>query len=211
MDIIKHKYIFNFTKKGWLIFISHLNLMRLFERGFLRSELPVTYSQGFNPHLRLALPFPLSLGYVGCSEIGEVYLDQKIKPEEFKEKLNKFLPAEVQITEVQYLNIKNSLAQYVISYDYAIVFKPNFDQPKLAAGLADKSLSLIKTTKSGNVTKMLISDYLTDIKLNGCRLEFSLLVKDQRTLDVGKLLTAWNIPAAEFEDIERLRINCAAF
>lgn len=96
----KYRYCFCFSKKGFLIFISHLDLMRLFERAFSRSKLPVLFTCGFNPHPRFSLPFPLSLGCAGEREFAELFLTEMIEPEKLAEKINSFLPNDIRIEEV---------------------------------------------------------------------------------------------------------------
>lgn len=208
MENIKHKYIFHFYKRGWLIFISHLNLMRLFERAFLRSSLPVAYSQGFNPHLRLSLPFPLSLGFAGEQEIGEVYLDQKVSMIEFQTRLNKYLPTDIQITAVAYKNIK-SLSQLVDAYYYRILFKPSYEHDSLKRYLQQKELIIEKVSKTGRVTALNLFDYLKEYAFKKNELSFTLMVKDQRTIDVNQLLKALAIDLSSIEDIVREKISCA--
>ncbi len=43
-------------------FISHLDIMRLWQRAFLRAGIPIAYSEGFSPHPRISLAAPLPLG-----------------------------------------------------------------------------------------------------------------------------------------------------
>lgn len=55
-----------FEKKGRAVWISHLDLMRLFQRAFKRAELPLKHTQGFNPRPSVSIALPLSVG-VGSS------------------------------------------------------------------------------------------------------------------------------------------------
>ena len=54
------KVRFCYEKKGTAAYISHLDLIRTFQRSFLRAGLPVKYSQGFNPHIEMSIVVPLS-------------------------------------------------------------------------------------------------------------------------------------------------------
>ena len=74
---IKYPYTLIFSKQGKLIFISHLDLIRLFERVLKRSDLPLVYTQGFNPHIKFAVLFPLGLGQAGLREPVEIFLRKK--------------------------------------------------------------------------------------------------------------------------------------
>lgn len=51
-----------FTVMGPARFLSHAQLMRVFERACIRAGIPMAYSQGFNPHPRMSLPLPKSVG-----------------------------------------------------------------------------------------------------------------------------------------------------
>ena len=82
-------------------FISHLDLMRIFQRASRRAEIPVTISKGFNPHPRISLQPALKLGKESNSLEAVFKLDGWINPLEFKERLQKELPEGIKILEVK--------------------------------------------------------------------------------------------------------------
>ena len=84
-------------------YISHLDLMRLLMRALRRADLPVKITQGFNPHPKLSIKWALKLGVESDNEEAIVVLKELIKPEEFKERLQKQLPEGIQIRSVSYL------------------------------------------------------------------------------------------------------------
>lgn len=88
---------FSFVRKENLKFISHLDIMRAFQRAIRRAGIPVSYSRGFNPQPRLSIALPLPLGVTSESEIAEVYLDQKISPASFADDLNRYLPEGISV------------------------------------------------------------------------------------------------------------------
>ena len=51
-----------FEKKGSAVWISHLDLMRLFQRAFKRADLALKHTQGFNPRPSVSIALPLSVG-----------------------------------------------------------------------------------------------------------------------------------------------------
>lgn len=63
-----------FTKEGTMKFIGHLDLIRNFQRVFKKSEFPIAFSEGFNPHPIMSIGAPLSVGITSEAE----YLDAKI-------------------------------------------------------------------------------------------------------------------------------------
>lgn len=47
------KYVIGFKKKGYVCYISHLDVMRLFQRAFKQEDIRLKYSKGYNPHPRM--------------------------------------------------------------------------------------------------------------------------------------------------------------
>ena len=64
-----YKKILWFSVGGDIRFLSHRDTMTLWQRALLRGRLPVRYSAGFNPHLRLSLPLPRSVGMASDGEL----------------------------------------------------------------------------------------------------------------------------------------------
>ena len=69
-----------FEKTGNAIYISHLDLMRLFQRAFKRAGLPLTHTQGYNPRPSVSIALPLSVGVESCCELLEYELDMEQRP-----------------------------------------------------------------------------------------------------------------------------------
>jgi len=86
-----------FCKKGVLRFISHLDIVRLFQRAVRRAGLPVTISRGFTPHYRIGFSNALKLGVESESEKAVFSMDAWMDPDEFKNRINEKLPEEVRI------------------------------------------------------------------------------------------------------------------
>lgn len=81
-----------FEKKGKAVWISHLDLMRLFQRSFKRAGLPLTHTQGFNPRPSVSIALPLSVGIESDCELLDFDLDgEKIANEEILARLNQTL------------------------------------------------------------------------------------------------------------------------
>ncbi len=64
-----------FEKTGNAVWISHLDLMRLFQRAFKRAGLPLTHTQGFNPRPSVSIALPLSVGVESYCELLDFTLD----------------------------------------------------------------------------------------------------------------------------------------
>jgi radical SAM-linked protein len=81
---------FRFEKRGRSAFLSHLDVMRTFQRAFVRAEIGVRHSEGFNPHPKMSIALPLQLG---CESVCEV-LDVSVLegPADMTSALNAALP-----------------------------------------------------------------------------------------------------------------------
>ena len=89
----------SFQKTGDMRFISHLDLMRLFQRALRRANLPVTITQGFSPRLKMSIGRALKLGTESLDEALTVHMSRGVEPALFVESLNKKLPEGVRITK----------------------------------------------------------------------------------------------------------------
>lgn len=81
-----------FSKTGRAKYISHLDLMRTFQRAFQRADLTIKHTEGFNPHPFISILLPLSLGFSSQCEILEFQLLEDIAPGEVPARLNAVLP-----------------------------------------------------------------------------------------------------------------------
>ena len=111
-----------FEKTGRAIYISHLDLMRLFQRAFKRAGLPLTHTQGYNPRPSVSIALPLSLGIESICELLDFDLyGDKIPNEEIHSRLNNALVEGVRVLAVydEASKIKNlAYLDCVVSLEY---------------------------------------------------------------------------------------------
>jgi radical SAM-linked protein len=100
-----YKITFNFSKKGKLKFISHLDLMRLFTRAFRRADMPLKISEGFSPHPKFSIKRALKLGVESDNEEASVILKELLSIEDFQGRLQAQLPEGIQVKSVNLLPI----------------------------------------------------------------------------------------------------------
>lgn len=90
-----------FCKTGNAIWISHLDLMRLFQRAFKRANLHLKHTQGYNPRASVSIALPLSVGISSNCELLDFELDDiDISCAEIKERLNKSLISGITVLDV---------------------------------------------------------------------------------------------------------------
>lgn len=88
-----------FAKEGRARYISHLDLMRTFQRAFLRADIPIKHTEGFNPHPFISIALPLSLGFGSRCELLEFGLLEGTARNDVPERLNAALPEGVRVME----------------------------------------------------------------------------------------------------------------
>ena len=141
-----------FEKTGNAVWISHLDLMRLFQRAFKRAGLPLTHSGGFTPRPQVSIALPLSVGVESQCELLDFDLDGQMPDlDEIRDRLNQAL-----VPGVTVLNVYNDgrkirdLAllecQVTLEYDSGV---PADAQASINALFARESLILEKRSKNG--------------------------------------------------------------
>lgn len=110
-----------FYKKGDMVFISHLDLVRVFERAVRRANIPVAYTQGFNPRPIMAFATALGVGVASEGEYIDIQLSEKLDSNLFTEKLNSVLPEGLKIIKsLAISNKEQSLMSIISSSTYLV-------------------------------------------------------------------------------------------
>jgi len=164
---VKHKYRLRFRKDGKMVFVGHLDFLKLFQRAVKRARLPVSYSMGFNPHQLMSFGLPLPLGMVGLNEFVDIELDEIIHSAIVTERLNQTLPDGIYILETVHMPLGSKTAAAVIKYaEYEIVF-PSFPQldsylDTFITELTENSEIIVeKRTKKGFVSANIREDIIS--------------------------------------------------
>ncbi|GBR75352.1 protein DUF2344 [Candidatus Termititenax persephonae] len=190
MSDCPYKYSLTFTKNGLLIFLSQLDLMRLFGRVIQKSSLPVAYTQGFNPHPRYALPYPLPVGYVGEAEILAIYLTQPVPENTLIEEFNRFLPPDIRVRQA----VGGALTP---RYYLRVVLAGPRDW-SLPANWAD--LTVAKENKKSEVQKYRLGDH---VRLEQSGAELRLLPLSDKVFKAEKVCAALGIALEQITEIVR--------
>jgi radical SAM-linked protein len=88
-----------YSKGEEVKYIGHRDLMRAFQRAIRRADLPIAFSQGFNPHMKISWGQALKVGATSASEPAELELSTWVKPDEVMARLNATLPEGLAILE----------------------------------------------------------------------------------------------------------------
>lgn len=89
------------TKGEAVRYLSHLDYAGAIERALRRSKLPVAYSEGFNPHMRMAFASALAVGVTSQAEYMDVTMAQEVPLSQVREKLAPQLPSGISLRELR--------------------------------------------------------------------------------------------------------------
>lgn len=141
-----------FSKNDAACYLSHLDVMRTFARSFLRAEIPLRHTEGFNPHPYLSIAHPLPVGFSSDCEL----LDCEILSDEIEglqDRLNASLPGGFRVLSAYAPAAPASeiaFAEYELTYRYDGSM-PDDAAERLNAFFAAPSIPVVKKGKKGQV------------------------------------------------------------
>ena len=157
---LKVRYLIKFTKGSEVKFVSHLDIMRTIQRTFKRAALPVDYSKGFNPHMKLSIAQPLSVGMYSLGDYLDIEFKEAVDINEIERKFNENSTKNIKLLKVVEINepydkdgrkIPQAMAaidgaSYKINIKYLNTDTLNSELNNM---LEIKAWNILKKTKSG--------------------------------------------------------------
>ncbi|MBE3591634.1 MAG: DUF2344 domain-containing protein [Thermoanaerobacter sp.] len=164
MKRLRNKY----TKDERVKFISHLDLLRVFQRALRRANIKVAFSKGFNPHPKISFGPALVVGATTEGDYMDIDVEEDISPEEFRKKMNKVLPPGIEIVESYEVELNDALSTKIKGAEYILqvnVKKSIKDiQNKIEEFMKRDIIEIEKESKSGR--KMVnIRPYVLELKV----------------------------------------------
>ena len=193
-----------FEKTGNAVFISHLDLMRLFQRAFKRAGLPLKHSQGFSPRPFVAIALPLSVGVESKCELLDFELDGESVPcDQIAQRLNDTLVDGVVVREVYEDGKKIKHLAYLscvvtLEYDRGV---PASAAEQLAELFRRDSLTVSKKGKNGITEQDIIPMIrkLDVVRVDAHTLELNARICCQNpTLNPAQIVAAIGLYVPEF-------------
>ncbi|MEH1828002.1 MAG: TIGR03960 family B12-binding radical SAM protein [Nostoc sp.] len=161
-----------FGKQGNMALISHLDLIRLFDRVVRRAGLPIAFTGGFHPMPRISLATALALGATSSGEIADFELTVPVEVDTFFRKLACEMPTDIPIYNVEQIDLKASAAtQLLESAEYLITVAalkettPIQWQNWIDIIKAKEEFWYEQTTKSGKSQLINLRDRLFELEL----------------------------------------------
>ncbi|WP_416665789.1 TIGR03960 family B12-binding radical SAM protein [Egbenema bharatensis] len=166
-----------FGKQGDMSLVSHLDLVRLFDRAIRRAAIPISFTGGFHPGPRISFANALSLGVTSSAEIAEFDLTQTMDVNTFHHQFAAQLPADVPIYRVEELAPGTSSATQQLEqaeYQIAVCLADETPDPDPSVAqwqdwvgqiLATPELLMEHTTKSGKQKWVNLRDRLWELEV----------------------------------------------
>jgi radical SAM-linked protein len=127
-----HRLRLRFRRGEELKFISHLDMMRLWERVLRRADIPLAYSEGFTPHPRLALAVPLPVGVTSEAELMDIILTRPVSHQALIQAVSRQLPPGVEIIEARAVPLSLPSLQSQIHYaEYEVELGGGWERQKV--------------------------------------------------------------------------------
>ena len=158
-----------FEKGEDIRYISHLDLIRTFNRMLYRSELPIKHSEGFNPHICLNFALPLPVGATSKRDYAEIELTEEKNLEDIKNALIKAAPGGIKINEISTC-LKPSFKE-VAKAEFRICFYGINGAEKITKFLQREEIITSKKSKRG----------IKDVDIRPMIFEYSVLEQNGNT------------------------------
>lgn len=147
-----NRFVIVFSKKGYIKYTSHLDLLRVFKRAFKKTGLNLKHSQGYNPHPKMGFAQPLSLGYEGRAEMIEFETADPHTTTEIMQKMIREMPEGIKLISCEKLPDKiKSLAADAESAEYKIWIPVDMSEEllkkKLDAYMKQPEITALKRQK----------------------------------------------------------------
>ena len=139
-----HRLRVSFSRGDALKFLSHLDLIRLWERALRRAGLALAYSEGFTPHPRISLAAPLPVGVTSQAELMDVVLSRYMPPQSFVNQLTNQLPEGLAIVDTKSIGLDEPSLQAQVRF---AEYRVDVETTMSAAGIEVAIQSLLTATE----------------------------------------------------------------
>ncbi len=170
-------------------YLSHAETSRVFERAMARADLPVVFTQGFNPHPRFSLALPRSVGVEAEGELLCVRVaDEQIDVEQFRSRLAEQMPDGFQLHRATVAAFDD--VPQPVSAEYVLVAKKEFADNRLKErieGLLAGTTLEIERQADGRTRKVDVRPYLKTIRMEARQIVVECTITPAGTIRVDEI------------------------
>lgn len=194
----RHRVRIRFRKEGDLRWISHRDLLRVYERLFRRAGLELSMTEGFHPKVRMNFPSALALGVLGLDEVMEVELAQPADSTALADRLRRLAPPGLTITTIEQVGPEQGKARLQrLTYLFPV---PEERRPSVTTAIHDlMSQSSCLIEREGRKEPLDLLADLDDLALSNGDLQMVLRVGRAASVRPREVLAALGLADLEGE------------
>ncbi|NOZ23609.1 MAG: DUF2344 domain-containing protein [Planctomycetes bacterium] len=171
------------------MFLSHLDIMRVFERGVRMAEIPIRMTSGFNPHPRISFPLALGLGIGARNEIVELELAEWMPAEDVRRRLAECLPEGVEIASAKAIPPRAKKMVTDVTYEIYAPEGEAFWRPLIQTALSRPQI-VVERERKGKTRRVNLRPFILDLGFAGGIIHLRLKVTREGTARVEEVLCA---------------------
>jgi len=203
----------HFAKTPAMRYTGHLDLFRAWERSLRRANLPLAYSQGFNPHPRINLAAALPLGFTSEAEIADIWFDPDVELAAVEQALAPALPPGILAQRYAQVDLRApALQTQVEAAEYEVTFldpQPELEE-RVAALLAQTEILRSRRNKPYDLRPLILEMERLPTGEDGAdRLFLSMVARENASGRPDEVIAALGVDPAEGR-VHRTRLILAA-
>ena len=202
--------MFAYGIDGDLRFISHHDTLRLFRRALARADLPVRYSEGFNPHPRIMIPLPRPVGVASCAEVIVVETEHPIDPDDALQRLDRQTPEGIQMLSSRRLALAENLQPIQVRYYFEATGASPEELSSRVRSLLDSKTAVVRRVgpKNPKGRSFDVRPFIADLRAAEDGVEFTLRVSQDGTAKPAEVAGLLGYDAATINHrIRRLEVQ----
>jgi radical SAM-linked protein len=199
-----------FAIDGDLRYLSHRDCMRLFQRALVRADVPLRYSSGFNPRIRLQLPLPRPVGIAALDEVLVIETTEPVDPQSTLERLREQMPSGLTLHRAE--PIAPGVKPRPVGAEYHLTVTNGLGAMLTESAtnlLARERVDVRRDDPGQDQPKTLnIRPYIESIEMTGGALAMHVHLTQAGTVRPRELLEALELPADEHMNrLRRMRVT----
>jgi len=202
--------MFAYGIDGDLRFISHHDTLRLFRRALARADLPVRYSEGFNPHPRIMIPLPRPVGVASVAEVIVVEMEHPIDPDDALHRLDRQTPEGILMLSSRRLALAEHLRPILVRYHVDATEVSTQDLASHVRSLLDSKTAVVQriSPKNPKGRAFDVRPFIAELRVAEEGVEFTLRVSQDGTAKPAEVagLLGYD-PATVNHRIRRLEVQ----
>ena len=184
-------------------YVGHLDTMRTFMRCLRMTNIPVEYSKGFNPRIKISFALPLGVGLTSDSEYFDLELEEKMNKDIFLGEVNSVLPQGFKALSAEYPEGNKSLMSLVKEAIYEIKIQDEINMDSVKNLFEKDEVYMQKESKNKkSIEQKNIKENIIDFNVEGNICTFHVTAGSVNNLNPNSIIEAINIYVQRIDSCE---------